>query len=241
MKRFLLSILILSAALTACAMDQRLEDINAVKRDTAYLYAEATMKTQAEAAKVANELLQEEIIRWSTEQQHPIDSLKAIQMSLQADTMVMRRAEMFRVFTYIKKEQILPGPQKEKQVEKDEMAEAVEPRDSTLLNDDVKQILFRRFIPPKDHSVLKKILGAKNFFELKDIMEPLKKSGEITAYGKYATIQNPQDCYLIIYDPAGNICALLDKGGDPRKNLKTGKKETIQHYRGCGAIWFTLK
>ena len=238
MKRFLLSILILSAALTVCAMDQRLEDINAVKRDTAYLYAEATMKTQAEAAKVANELLQEEIIRWSTEQLQPIDSISAIQMSLQADTMVMRRAEMFRVFTYIKKEQILLGPQKD---EKPEIVEAIEPKDSTLLTDSARQILFRRFLPPKDHSVLKKILGAKNFFELKDIMEPLKKSGEITAYGKYATIQNPQDCYLIIYDPAGNICALLDKGGDPRKNLKTGKKETIQSYRGCGAIWFTLK
>ena len=238
MKRLLIFFLILSAILMVSAMDQRLEDINAVKRDSTYLYAEATMKTQAEAAKVANELLQEEIIRWSTEQQHPIDSLKAIQMSNLADTMMMRRAEMFRVFTYIKKEQILPGAKKE---EKPKIVEAVETKDSTLLTDDAKQILLRRFLPPKDHRVLKKILGAKNFFELKDIMEPLKKSGEITAYGKYATIQNPQDCYLIIYDPAGNICALLDKGNDPRKNLKTGKKETIKNYRGCGAIWFTLK
>lgn len=238
MKRSLIIIIVLSAVLTGSAMDQRLEDINAVKRDTTYLYAEATMKTQAEAAKVANELLQEELIRWSAEQQQPIDSLTAIQLSQQADTMVMRRAEMFRVFTYMKKEQILPGAQKK---ERPEIVEAVEPRDSTLLTDSARQILFRRFLPQKDHGVLKKILRAKNFFELKDIMEPLKKSGEITAYGKYATIQNPQDCYLIIYDPAGNICALLDKGGDPRKNLKTGKKETVQSYRGCGAIWFTLK
>lgn len=235
MKRLLIFFLILSAILMVSAMDRRLEDINTVKRDTTYLYAEATMKTQADAAKVANELLQEELIRWSAEQQQPIDSLTAIQLSQQADTMVTRRAEMYRVFTYMKKDQILSGPQKA------EMTVTKEPRDSSLLTDSAKQILFRRFLPPRDHGVLKKILGAKNFFELKDIMEPLKKSGEITAYGKYATIQNPQDCYLIIYDPAGNICALLDKGGDPRKNLKTGKKETIQHYRGCGAIWFTLK
>ncbi len=235
MKRLLIFFLILSAILMVSAMDRRLEDINAVKRDTTYLYAEATMKTQSDAAKVANELLQEEIIRWTAEQQHPMDSLTACQLSLQADTMVMRRAEMYRVFTYMKKDQILSGPQKA------EIAESVEPKDSTLLTDSARQILFRRFLPPRDHGVLKKILRAKNFFELKDIMEPLKKSGEITAYGKYATIQNPQDCYLIIYDPAGNICALLDKGGDPRKNLKTGKKETVQSYRGCGAIWFTLK
>lgn len=232
MKRFINLFLVLCTVLTIEAMDKRLEEINAVKRDTTYLYAEATMKTQTDAAKVANELLQEEIIRWTNEQQHPIDSISACKLSLQADTMVMRRSEMFRVFTYIKKEQLMSISQ---------VAEIVEPKDSTLLNDDTKKMLIRRFSPQKDHSVLKKILHAKNFFELRNIMEPLKESGQITDYGKYATIKNPQDCYLIIYDPAGNICALLDKGEDPRKNLKTGKDETIHNYRGCGAIWFILK
>lgn len=54
MKRLLIFFLILSAILMVSAMDRRLEDINAVKRDTTYLYAEATMKTQSDAAKVAN-------------------------------------------------------------------------------------------------------------------------------------------------------------------------------------------
>ena len=89
--------------------------------------------------------------------------------------------------------------------------------------------------------VLEKIKRARNFFELKDIMEPLKKQGDIIDYGKYATIQNPAECYLIVYDPAGNIKALLGKGEENRQNLKTGKADSISNYRGYGAIWFTIK
>ena len=72
-------------------------------------------------------------------------------------------------------------------------------------------------------------------------MQPLKAEGKILDYGKYATAKAPELCYLIVYDPAGNIRALLGKGKDKRKNLKTGKDDNIGNYRGCGAIWFTLK
>lgn len=72
-------------------------------------------------------------------------------------------------------------------------------------------------------------------------MLPLKEKGDIIDYGKYATAQHPELCYLIVYDPAGNICALLGKGKEERQNLKTGQKDNIKNYRGCGAIWFTLR
>ena len=83
-------------------------------------------------------------------------------------------------------------------------------------------------------------MKARNFFELKEIMEPLKAKGKIIDYGKYATAKNPEECYLIVYDPAGNIKAWLDKGKDTRKNLKTQKPDSIKNYRGCGAIWFKI-
>ena len=73
------------------------------------------------------------------------------------------------------------------------------------------------------------------------IIYPLKENGDILDYGKYATAEHPELCYLIVYDPVGNICALLGKGTDVRKNLKTGKDDSIKNYRGCGAIWFTLR
>ena len=114
-----------------------------------------------------------------------------------------------------------------------------EKKDS-LVNEKVLSILKNNFLGKKG-GVIEQIKKAKNFFELKQIMEPLKQKGDIIDYGKYATAKNPEDCYLIVYDPAGNIKALLDKGEKERQNLKTGKKDSIKNYRGCGAIWFTIK
>lgn len=229
MKRTLLLYIALLAVLMTVAMDSKLEDINAIKKSNEFLYAEATMPTLAGADSTARQMLHEEIIRWTTEDlQEPMDSISALQLCEKSDTMMTHRANMFRVFTYIRKNKVMPMFK----LKSDE---------PSLLNDTTKKNLLRRFgTQRKDGGVLNLIMKARNFFELKEIMEPLKKKGEILDYGKYASIMNPDVCYLIVYDPAGNIKAWLDKGKDPRRNLKTQKPDAISNYRGCGAIWFQL-
>ena len=231
MKRTLSIYVALLVVLLAVAMDSKLEDINAIKKSSEFLYAEATMPTPTGADSTARQMLHEEIIRWTTEQlQEPMDSLSALRLCEEADTMMTSRANMFRVFTFIRKNKVSPMFK----------LQADEP---SLLNDSTKKNLMRRFGNQKkiDNGTLLKVMKARNFFELKEIMEPLKEKGEILDYGKYATAKNPDVCYLIIYDPAGNIKAWLDKGKDPRRNLKTQKPDSISNYRGCGAIWFTIK
>ena len=231
MKRTVLIYIALLAVLMTLAMDSKLEDINAIKKSSEFLYAEATMPTPAGADSTARQILHEEIIRWTTEElEEPMDSLSALRLCEEADTMMTCRANMFRVFTYIRKNKVSPMFK----------LQAEEP---SLLDDSTKKNLMRRFGTQKkkmDNGTLQLIMKARNFFELKAIMEPLKEKGDILEYGKYATIVNPDVCYLIVYDPAGNIKAWLDKGKDPRRNLKTQKPDAISNYRGCGAIWFTL-
>ena len=231
MKRTFLIYIALLAVLMTLAMDSKLEDINAIKKSSEFLYAEATMPTPAGADSTARQMLHEEIIRWTTEQlQEPMDSLSALRLCEEADTMMTSRANMFRVFTFIRKNKVSPMFK-------------LQADESSLLNDSTKKNLMRRFGNQKkiDNGTLQKVMKARNFFELKEIMEPLKEKGEILDYGKYARAKNPDVCYLIIYDPAGNIKAWLDKGKDPRRNLKTQKPDAISNYRGCGAIWFTIK
>lgn len=232
MKQLLLLVITWCLTLIAQAADRRLEEINSIKKSPLYLYAEATMKDSQEATATALDILRDEIIRWSAEEKLPMDSMLAQQICMNADTLMMPRADMTRVFVYVKKTSLAPSSQEQ-------------PKDSTLLNADVKQMLHQHFAQKKEKEkgqgrVMEKIMKARNFFELREIMEPLKESGEIVDYGKYLTAQNPTECYLIVYDPAGNILAWLDKGEDMRKNLKTGKNDTIKNYRGCGAIWFTI-
>lgn len=232
MKQLLLLVITWCLTLIAQAADGRLEEINTIKKSPLYLYAEATMKDPQEAAATALDILRAEIVRWAAEEKIPMDSAQAQQICMNADTLMMARADMTRVFAYVKKASLTPSSQEQ-------------PKDSTLLNADVKQVLHQHFAQKqkkekKQGRVIEKIMKARNFFELREIMEPLKGSGEIVDYGKYLTAQDPADCYLIVYDPAGNILAWLDKGEDMRRNLKTGKYDTIRNYHGCGAIWFTI-
>ena len=229
MKRTIFIYIALLAVLAMVAMDTRLEDINAIKKSSEFLYAEATMPTPAEADSTARQMLHEEIIRWTTEElQEPMDSLSVLRLCEKADTMMTLRANMFRVFTFIRKNKVSPMFK----------LQAEQP---SLLNDSTKKTLMRRFAPRKmDNGALQEIMKARNFFELKEIMEPLKEKGKIIDYGKYATAKNLDECYLIVYDPAGNIKAWLDKGKDIRKNLKTQKPDSVKNYRGCGAIWFII-
>ena len=275
MKRITTIILFLCTVLMANALDKRQTKINSIKKSKEYLYSDITMSTQEGAASQAFDVLQQEILNWATARADkktgsavsPKDINKLI------DTIMVRRAEMYRVFAYVKKVKLIPlfsdwtlvltddedsdegnafddlpeveetKPETEPQEEKEPEPQTEQPQKEhkdTLANDQIRTLLKNNFLGRKG-GVIEQIKKAKNFFELKQIMEPLKEKGDITGYGKYATAKNPEECYLVVYDPAGNIKAILDKGDKVRQNLNTGKEDSIKNYRGCGAIWFTIK
>ena len=261
MKRLFLSILTLAVVLGAFASDWRQVKINSIKKDNHYLYGEATMPTLEDATSLAYERLQNEVFAWIQS-----DSITIKDINRLSDTIMTRRVNMYRVFIYIEKSKLKPYTAGAIQVDttqvdtihvdkvkadtvpkKPVVKQPIIKKDSTLLTDSVRQMIQQRFFSPKakkahrQSDALQRIKKAKNFFELKEIMQPLKDNGDILDYGKYATAQHPESCYLIVYDPAGNIRALLGKGEEERPNLKTGRKDTLKNYRGCGAIWFTLK
>ncbi len=88
---------------------------------------------------------------------------------------------------------------------------------------------------------LEKILSAKDFFDLEGIMTPMKKSGVITEMGRYTSGMDVSDCYLVVFDTDGNICALLSPGKDTRMNIGTKTPDHTSNYKNCGAIWFKMK
>lgn len=230
MKRIICSILSFIVVMGVYAGDWRLEKINSIKKNSGYLYGEATVSTQEQATTLAYEELQREVYAWLQN-----DSLSVRDINRLSDTVMVRIVNVYRVFAYVEKSKLKPAPTLDSTP------------DSTLFTDSVRQVIQKRFfgkegmMKQRQSDALLRLKKAKNFFELKEIMQPLKEKGDILDYGKYATVEHPELCYLIVYDPAGNICALLGKGKEVRQNLKTGKDDSINNYRGCGAIWFTLR
>lgn len=269
MKRLSIILLLLSSVLMANALDKRQTQINTIKKSKEYLFSDITMSTLDEAASQAFDELQMEILIWAKDRaQKEIGNVSPREINKHIDTIVVRRAEMYRVFAYVEKVKLVPVFSDWNLVllddldcdpnHKDRSSDSVSslltpdsrflspdschqtPSNDSLVNHGIRDILKKNFLSRKG-GVIDQIKKAKNFFELKEIMEPLKEKGDIIGYGKYATAENPEDCYLIVYDAAGNIKAFLGKGEEVRRNLKTGKDDSIRNYRGCGAIWFTMK
>ncbi len=247
MKRIICSILTFVLVLSASAGDWRLEKINSIKKNSAYLYGEATVSTLEQATTLAYEELQREVYAWLQN-----DSLSVKDINRLSDTVMVRIVNVYRVFAYVEKSKLKSLPPDTVKIDTVQakvpsVVKSFEKKDSTLFTDSVRQVINKRFfgkegkMKQRENDALLRLKKAKNFFELKEIMQPLKDKGDIIDYGKYATAKHPELCYLIVYDPAGNICALLGKGKDIRKNLKTGIDDSIKNYRGCGAIWFTLR
>lgn len=268
MRRLSFILVLLSIVLTANALDIRQQNINRIKKSRAFLYSDVTMPTRDEAASQAYEQIQQEIVSWATERSKKknVGNVSAMEINKLVDTIMVRRAEMYRVVAYVRKAKLVVALQdwklaldpnldvdrtdieeprdtariEQPLVENQKMDTLCHPKDSIVANDSIRGLLIKNYLGRKG-GVIEQIKKARNFFELKQIMEPLKAKGDIIDYGKYATAEHPEDCYLIVYDPAGNIKALLGKGDQVRTNLKTGKDDSIQNYRGCGAIWFLIE
>ena len=247
MKKIICSILTFVLVLGASAGDWRLEKINSIKKNSAYLYGEATVSTLEQATTLAYEELQREVYAWLQN-----DSLSVKDINRLSDTVMVRIVNVYRVFAYVEKSKLKSLPPDTVKIDTVQakvpsVEKTLEKKDSTLFTDSVRQVINKRFFgkegkkKQRENDALLRLKKAKNFFELKEIMQPLKDKGDIIDFGKYATAEHPELCYLIVYDPAGNICALLGKGKEVRQNLKTGHDDSIKNYRGCGAIWFTLR
>lgn len=247
-----MSVLLL-CCLQTWADDSLVDSINDIKRNMAFVYGEATEESKQRADSLARTDLLLNIQEWvfkNTEK--VVDEELDSRISRHIKTISMRRADKIRVFVYLQKYDVMPLladmgihfndttavdvfrlPQKEK-VDTEKLLAT-----SKKLADIFAQSSDR---PRTRNEVLNRILKAKDFFELRTILKTLIDQKAITSYGKGKTNKQPEDCYWVIYDRAGNIKAVLDKGKTTRRNLKSNRNESLTMYegKGFGAIWFQI-
>ena len=109
----LLSVLVamlVAAFATADGNDETKKKINSIKKDSQYLYAEATASTEDEAHDIAEEILYDEINEWAATKKKLQNSASLAVNNKQSlwTTISLPRGNMFRSFIYVKKSDILP-------------------------------------------------------------------------------------------------------------------------------------
>ena len=262
MMRKLFSLFFLLLFTTALMAQNSISDINKIKRDKSYLYGEATLDKKESAIDLAYELLKVEIKNWAKSKDPKISSVLASKVYEYADTIILHRHNMIRAFVYVRTSNLkaikgkklnvdiipdesLTKPVVENQIEEIPDDKTIQIEESASVDEQSSQIAIEpeAALPPKTvtDEVLERLMEIESFYDLEKTMKPLKDQGKIEAYGKYTTMTNPAQCYLIIYDQQADIRAFLDKGESSRKNLKTGLDDSEKNYHGCGAIWFKVK
>ena len=217
------------------------KNINQVKRDTMYIYAEATMKDLSDAFNGARALLEMKVDDW-VRNQYPNESIdvcivKVKDHLIQLET---RRGELYRAFVYVSKSDIMPVTDK-----KELAIFEVESVGQSLSNEAMTIISVNT--PVFDEAVVeltsdeKEMRNVKKFYEIEPFIKNLKNKGHLKEYGKYATMPLNQDCHLFVYDRQGNVLAILRKENTIQYNLNTLKEDNIKNYKNCGAIWFQIK
>lgn len=242
---FLLALIWLSSANAQSASDV-IKNINNVKRDTSFIYAESTTKDLSDAYNNARAILEMQVGEW-VRKQHPSEDIevcivKAKEHFMQFDT---RRGELYRAFVYVRKSDIMPVEDKN-EVAVFEVAPAVKQE---------TPVISRAVIVTEEPPVVaveeprtieltpeeKQMKSIKNFYDVEPFINGLKSKGLLKAYGKYATMPSDEDSYLFVYNRQGIISALLRKRGQTQYNLNTLKEDNVKNYKNCGAIWFQLK
>lgn len=203
--------------------DEIKKQINKIKKSSQYIYAESTAPTEVDARNYAEDKLYEEVNAWVDTQRKLKKSTNLVvnnKKELWTVLEMPRGSNMFRSFVYVKKSDILPA------------------ENSTLI--------ANSNIPPVEENIketlpeaIRTLAACTQYADMVEQIKKLKADGQIKNYARYASLGNPDACYLVIYNKDARIEAILTPGKE-RRNIKTNKPDGIKNYSGCGAIGIEL-
>lgn len=253
MKKIITINVLLLCSLLSWAQDLLVDSINDIKRNAAFVYGEATEERLQHADSLARTDLLLNIQEWVFKNtQRVVDEELDKRINRNIKSIQTRRADKIRVFVYVQKFDLMPlladigihfSDTTAVDVLKAPLKERVDTEKLLAASRKLAEIFAQGADKPKTRNeVLNRILKAKDFFELRTTLKTLIDQKAITSYGKGKTCKQPENCYWVIYDRAGNIKAVLGKGKDKRRNLKANRDESLSIYegKGNGAIWFQI-
>lgn len=220
--RILLSITLCLLALTAAQAgptDDVKKEINKIKKSSQYIYAESTAPTEEDARAYAEERLFDEVNKWVSTQKKMKGSANLVvnnRKELWTTLSMPRGTNMYRYFVYVRKKDIIPT-------------------DNAVVIANESRPAVEEKLQPVLPEAVNLLAGITDYYAMAEKVKQLKAEGKIEDYGRYASLDDPDECYLIIYNREGKVVAILTPGPE-RLNVKTNQPDGVANYSGCGAI-----
>lgn len=220
--RILLSITLCFLSLTT-ALGQTTDDIkkqiNKIKKSSQYIYAESTAPTEEDARIYAEERLFDEVNKWVATQRKMNDSANLVvnnRKELWTPLSMPRGTNMFRYFVYVRKKDIIAT-------------------DNAVVIENENRPAVEKKLQPVLPEAINLLAGITDYYAMAEKVKQMEGEDKIKGYDRYASLDNPDKYYLIIYNKEAKVVAILTPGPD-RLNVKTNQSDSVANYRGCGAI-----
>lgn len=244
------------------------KQINDIKRSSQYLSAEATMETESQAYELAEEMLSKQISEYAASQKSLKNAPNVIVKDVagKAEKLQMNRGTMTRVFLYVRKNDIIaadntrvlvqpqkneesaPGEEKPKKDEQKKRKEAEKPDETPVSSvvpitssptTSTSQGNASLRLPESwQQTAIDNLLSCSTVEAAKEMMVRLRVEKKIKRFGPADSCPNASSCFWLIFDGDGRVITVLGDGQDERTNFRSMEKDTIDNYKGMGAIWF---
>ena len=222
-------------AASISAQQSETKQINSIKRNNQYIYAEATMATESEAYQVAEELLTVYINDYVEDKKKlsKAENIIIKDIASNCDKIQMMRGEMYRVFVYVKKSDIIPADNLITMV-KPEVVEVKPEPTIALPPAQIEELPQGEPVEVADNpvesswqqNVINELLAASTLTSAKASLNRLKVEYKVKRYGTYDECKNPNNCFWIIADNNGMIQTILGPGTQ-RTNFKRSEERRV--------------
>lgn len=230
--------------------------INQIKRDTTYLYGDATMQNESDAVSLAKDFLKAAVRQWLNEKELESVVLKTVdhdEIVSWCDTMTVIRGGMYRGFAYISKydlykdefrpsepepmviDKIVISSSSQTVISSSGLTVTVEKEDvpeQEMKEPDLGEVFKTGLVDMPDMEKLKAFLNTEPFACIYD-------HGPVDFSTDPAVIAGG---YLVVYDAeTGVIASVLSPKNPKRTNLRTGETDSTVNYAGYNAWWICKK
>lgn len=244
--------LLMALLLTLPAISQESDSkkINKIKRDSQYLYDEATMPDPQEAYEAAMELLNQRIDEYvkTKKKFKSSDNIIIKDIASKSERIQMARGERTRVFVYVKKSDIIPaenstmrenaGKKEEEKDDTDKLKSEVTP--ITPTGDAISGDASLRLSVQWQQEVVDQLLGCATLIEAKALLNRQKTEYKVKRMGTQDNCRNTAECFWVVGDGSGNLVTVLGPGSTQRTNFRTLQPDALENYAGAAGIWFIM-
>jgi len=221
-----------SAQAQELSADDAMNEINRIKLDGNYVWAEGTStKSKKEAIENAQSVLSYEIQNWlSATGQKDVKGV-VLPTSDQYMKIHTQRRSLHRVFVYVDKNQIIPYKNDKTIVVMEKKEEKKKKKgEEPKIESSYEEV----YMPtPLEQEML-------NIKTTSEIAEYIRRPN-IESTGTYKDRLQTGEYYIFIYNREGKVPACLKSGNGILTNVATGKEDSFENYKGCGGRWFILK